>query len=102
MSIFSHGVEEFTFSFSYKVSTYSLQVKRFPVDGEIHLWTLVKQPRAEDRIFTFYETADPHNLFWLPMNDKRDDLMKLVEKPLLKKIKELKKKDKIQTFAFYE
>ena len=94
-------VEEFSFSFSYKVSTYSLQVKRFLVGGDVHLWTHVKQPRAADRIFNFYETADPHKLFWRPMNDKRDDLMKLLEKSLLKKLNELRKKDKIQTFDFY-
>ena len=67
-------VEEFSFSFSYKVSTYSIQVKRFLVDGDVHLRTQVKQPRAEDRIFNFYETADPHKLFWHPMNDKRDEV----------------------------
>jgi len=93
-------VEEFTFSFSYKVSTYSLQVKRFLVDGEVHLWILVKHPRAPDQIVNFYETASSDKLSWRPLNDKRDDLMKLLEKPLVKKLNELRKKDKIQIYAF--
>ena len=94
--------EEFEFSFSHKVSTYSIEVKHFLWDGEIHFWILVNHPRTADQIVNFYETASSDKLCWRPLNDKRDDLMKLVEKPLLKKINGLKKKNKIQTFAFYE
>lgn len=95
-------VEKFEFRFTHKVSTYSIQVKRFLVDGQVHLWVLVKHPGTEDLIFTFYETSDPHKLSWHPMNDKRDELMKLMEKPLIKKVQELLKQGKVQAFEFYD
>ena len=94
--------EEFAFDFTYKVSKYFLPVKRFLVDGEVHLWTLVKHLRTPDQIVNFYETASSDKLCWLPLNDKRDDLMKRPEKPLLKKLNELKKREKIQTYESYE
>ncbi len=57
---------------------------------------------APAQIFTCYETDSPDILYWRPMNDKRDELMKIIGKPLLKKIAELKKKGKIQIYEFNE
>jgi len=93
-------VEEFAFDFNHKAVTYSVQVKRFAVDKELHLWTLVRQPRADERIFTFYEGPTPEQMWWRSLNDKRDDLMKLIAKPLAKKIEALKKNGKIKTYRF--
>jgi hypothetical protein len=89
-------VEEFEFDFTYKVATYSVQVQRFVVDKEIHLWTVINRPRHERQIFTFYEGND--GVWSRPLNDKRDDVMKIVERPLAKKIDALKKKGKIKTY----
>ena len=75
------GVEDFAFNFTHLGSAYAVQVKRFAVDQELHLWTLVRQPRADERIFTIYEGPIPGQMWWHPMNDKRDELMKLVAKP---------------------
>lgn len=91
-------VEDFEFDFTHKVARYSVEVKRFAVGKELHLWTVVKQPRHSDQIFTFYE--EPGRVWWRSMNDKRDDLMKIVEKPLAKKVDALKKKGKIKIYAF--
>lgn len=92
--------EEFAFDFTHQGSTYSLQVKRFTADHELHLWTLVRRPRADERIFTFYEGPTPEQMWWHPLNDKRDDLMKLIAKPLAKKVEALKKNGKIKTYRF--
>jgi len=93
-------VEEFAFDFNHKAVTYAVQVKRFAVDKELHLWTLVRQPRADERIFTFYEGPTPEQMWWHPLNDKRDELMKLIAKSLAKKIEALKKNGKIKTYRF--
>ena len=93
-------VEEFAFDFTHQAVTYAAQVKRFPVDQELHLWTLVRQPRADERIFTFYEGPTPDQMWWHALNDKRNDLMKLVAKPLGKTVEALKKNGKIKTYRF--
>ncbi len=95
-------VEEFEIDYSHKGSPCSIFVKRFLIQEEVHLWTLVSHPRAPAQIFTYYETDSPDILYWRPMNDKRDELMKIIGKPLLKKIAELKKKGKIQIYEFNE
>ena len=92
--------EEFAFDFTHHASTYSLQVKRFAVDKELHLWTLLRRPRAGEQIFTFYEGATPDKMWWRPLNDKRDDLMKLIAKPLAKMVEALKQKGTIKTYRF--
>ena len=84
-------VEEFEFDFTHQGSVYSVEVKRFAVNLELHLWTLVRRPRADEQIFTFYEGPTPEQMWWRSLNDKRDDLMKLVAKPLTKKVEALKK-----------
>jgi len=89
-------VEDFEFDFTYKVAKYSVEVKRFSVGKELHLWTVVKQPRHSDQVFTFYE--EPGQVWRRSMNDKRDDLMKIVEKPLATKVDALKKKGKIKSY----
>ena len=87
-------VESFEFKPTIKGSGYTVFVKRFAVAGEKHLWTLVRHPRAAVRVFNFYETESPDKLFWHPLNDKRDELIKALEAPLVRKIKTLEKKEK--------
>ena len=95
-------VEEFAFDFTHLGSAYAVRVKRFAVDKELHLWTLVRQPRADERIFTFYEGPTPDQMWWHPLNDKRDDLMKLIAKPLAKKVEAVKQNGKIKTYRSKE
>jgi len=87
-------VESIEFKTTIKGSGYTVFVKRFAVAGEKHLWTLVRHPRGEDRVFNFYETESADKLFWHPLNDKRDELIKALEAPSLRKIKTLVKNGK--------
>ena len=94
--------EGFEFDFIHQASANSVKVKRFAVDQELHLWTLVRQPRADERIFKFYEGPTPEQMWWHSLNDKRDELMKLIAKPLARKVEALKKNGKIKTYRFRE
>jgi len=89
--------EDFEFSFTHARSSYSIYVKRFRIEDELHLWTIVRHPKAVSQIFNFYQTASQDKLFWYPMNDKRDGLISALAKSLVAKLKELKKKGKIQS-----
>jgi hypothetical protein len=85
-------VESFEFKTTIKGSGYTVFVKRFAVAGEKHLWTLVRDSRSMERVFNFYETGSPDKLLWHPLNDKRDELIKAMEAPMIRKIKTLEKK----------
>ena len=94
--------EKFEFTGKHERLTYTVQVKRFLMEGEVHLWVLVRQPGVTEQVFNFYETDSPDHLRWHSLNDKRDELLSALEKPLLSKLKELKKKGKIQVYEFYD
>ena len=94
--------EKFEFTGKHGRLSYTVLVKRFLMEGEVHLWVLARQPGVLEQVFNFYETDSPNHLRWHPLNDKRDELLSALEKPLLSELKALKKKGKIQEYEFYD